>query len=154
MSEHGRGLRIQTRIITSALLLLLQLVFLFAAVYNLTARIAALYTLSSVIGTFTVIIIVNRRGNPSHKIMWIIFILVFPLFGVSLFLLWGGGRVLPHIKRRMERCEKHYMPYLRQQDGVQYTGRGFPPRQAGALSDKRIGISALYRYLGGVLFPH
>ena len=119
MSEHSRGLRIQTRIITSALLLLLQLVFLFAAVYNLTARIAALYTLSSLIGTVTVIIIVNRRGNPSHKIMWIIFILVFPLFGVSLFLLWGGGRVLPHIKKRMERCEKRYMPYLREQAGLQ-----------------------------------
>ena len=116
LSDHSRGLRIQTRFIISALLLALQLLFLFTVLYNLTARSAVLYTISFIAGTVVVIFIVNRRGNPSHKIMWIIFILIFPIFGISVFLLWGGGRVLPHIKRRMEKCEKRYLPYLKQND--------------------------------------
>ena len=113
MSDRKRGIRIQTRIIVSALLLLLQLGFLFWVLYNVTAKSAALYVLSMIAGIITVVYIVNRRGNPSHKIAWIIFILVFPVFGISVFLLWGGGRVLPHLRRKMERCESHYLPLLK-----------------------------------------
>ena len=105
MSEKKRGIRIQTRIIISALLLLLQLLFLFFILYDITAKSAALYMLSTLAGTVTVIYIVNRRGNPSHKIAWIIFILVFPVFGISVYLLWGGGRVMPHKRKQMEKCE-------------------------------------------------
>ncbi len=112
LSKHKRGIRIQTRIILSALLLLLQFVFLFLVLYNIAAGSALLYTLSSVAGAVTVIYIVNRRGNPNHKIAWIIFILIFPVFGISVFLLWGGGRVLPHLKKKMEHCEEHTFPFL------------------------------------------
>ena len=118
MSDRKRGIRIQTRIIVSALLLLLQIGFLFWVLYNVTAKSAALYVLSMIAGIITVVYIVNRRGNPSHKIAWIIFILVFPVFGISVFLLWGGGRVLPHLRRKMERCEAHYLPLLKRDPEV------------------------------------
>ena len=117
MSEKKRGIRIQTRIIISALLLLLQLLFLFFILYDITAKSAALYMLSTLAGTVTVIYIVNRRGNPSHKIAWIIFILVFPVFGISVYLLWGGGRVMPHKRKQMEKCESHYLPCLHDDSG-------------------------------------
>lgn len=110
--RHKRGIRIQTRIIVSAVMLLLQLVFLFAIVYNLSANSFAVYSLSMVLGVITVIYIVNRRGNPSYKITWTFFILVLPIFGVSVFLLWGGGRVMPHLKEKMRLCESHYTPLL------------------------------------------
>lgn len=112
MSERKRGIRIQTRIIISALLLLVQLAFLFFVLYNFTVNNSRLYALSMALGIIMVIYIVNRRGNPNHKMMWIIFILVFPIFGISVFLLWGGGRVMPHLRKKMERCEEHYLPYL------------------------------------------
>ena len=117
LSEKKRGIRIQTRIIISALLLLLQLLFLFFVLYDITAKSAALYVISTLAGTVTVIYIVNRRGNPSHKIAWIIFILVFPVFGISVYLLWGGGRVMPHKRKQMEKCESHYLPCLHDDSG-------------------------------------
>ena len=86
MKEKKRGIRIQTRIIVSAFLLLVQLVFLFFVVYNITEKSAALYVVSMLAGAAMVIYIVNRRGNPSHKIAWIIFILLFPV---------GSSCVLP-----------------------------------------------------------
>ena len=145
MSDRKRGIRIQTRIIVSAILLLVQFVFLFWVLYNVTAKSAALYALSMIAGIITVIYIVNRRGNPNHKIAWIIFILVFPVFGISVFLLWGGGRVFPHLRKKMEKCEAHYLPYLKDDTDVRERLRyyGHVPLSSGGLSLKRIRLSSL-----------
>ncbi len=118
MRDRKRGIRIPTRIILSGILLLLQLGFLFYALYDITAQSTLLYLLSMILGILTVIVIVNRQSNPSHKIAWIIFILVFPVFGISVFLLWGGGRVPPHLRKRMQKCESHYLPFLKEEDRV------------------------------------
>lgn len=111
--QRKRGIPIPTHIIVSALLLIIQLVFISAVIYDYTAASAWAYTASSVIGILTVVIIINRRGNPDHKISWIVFILLFPIFGITVFLLWGGGRVLPHIKKRMTLCNARYKHYLK-----------------------------------------
>lgn len=115
---NNRGLRIPTRIILSALLLLLQLLFMFNVVYDFTLQSAWAYSLSLILGVITVVIIMNRRGNPDHKIAWIVFILIFPIFGISVFLLWGGGRVAPHIKKKMRLCEARYLRYLKDDSEV------------------------------------
>ena len=110
--KHKRGIPIQSRIIVSFVLLLLQIALLYAVVQRLSKSFFLFYVFLEVIGALTVIYIVNKRGNPSYKITWIIFILAIPVFGISLYLLWGGSRVLPHFKRRMQNCQKHYMPLL------------------------------------------
>ncbi len=125
MSQRKRGIRIQTRIIVSAFLLLVQLLFLFFVLYHITARSTFLYFLSSVLGIVTSIYIINRRGNPSYKIAWILFILIFPIFGVSVFLLWGNGMVMPHFRKKMQRCESHYLPYLKQDPALHEDLRRF-----------------------------
>ena len=111
--KNSRGLRIPTRIIVSAFLLLLQLAFLFGVLYNITAQSVWAYILSMILGTVTVISIINRRGNPDHKIAWIVFILIFPIFGIAVFLLWGGGRIPPFQRKKMRICESHYFPLLK-----------------------------------------
>lgn len=113
-----RGIRIPTRIILSALLLLIQFGFLFRVLYNATLQSAGLYTLSMILGIITVIIIMNRRSNPDHKIAWIVFILLFPIFGITVFLLWGGGRVTPVIRKRMRICEAKYLRYLKDDEAI------------------------------------
>lgn len=116
--KNKRGIRIQTRYIVSGFLLLLQLFLLFAAVYNLSAHSKTVYNISEALGVLTVIYIVNRRGNPSYKIAWIIFILLFPIFGISIFMLWGGGRVMPRFRKKMHQCEQHYLPLLNEAPGI------------------------------------
>ena len=116
--KNNRGIRIPTRIILSGILLLLQLLLLFGLLYDFAEQYAFAYTLSMVLGVLTVIIILNRKGNPDHKIPWIIFILLLPIFGISVFLLWGGGRVAPHIKKRMRLCEARYLRYLKDDSAV------------------------------------
>lgn len=111
--KHKRGIPMPTRILASGILLLIQLAILFFAALEYSQGSLIIYFSSAFLSALTVIIIINRRGNPDHKITWIIFILIFPIFGISVFLLWGGGRVLPHIKKRMKICESHYTPYLK-----------------------------------------
>jgi len=117
-NERKRGIPISTRILVSVFLLLVQLVFILWLIYDYSANSAAVYTLSIIIGIITVITIINRRGNPDHKITWIVFILLFPIFGISVFLLWGGGRVLPFIRKRMRVCESRCMRYLKEEREV------------------------------------
>lgn len=110
--ERNRGIRIQTRIILSALMLIFQLVFLFLLVYNFSSDSVLIYTVSEVLAILMVIYLLNRRGNPSYNTSWIIFILLLPVFGISVYLLFGGGRVMPHLKKKMSKCEAHYLPLL------------------------------------------
>ena len=116
--KQHRGIRMQNRIFVSALLLILQLAFLFFIIYDSSLYSMWGFTLSMVLGAITSIFIINKRGNPDHKITWIVFILIFPIFGISIYLLWGGGRVLPHLRKKMRACESHYKPYLKMDDSV------------------------------------
>ncbi len=116
--DKKRGIPIPTHIIVSGLLLLIQLLFITFIIYDYTVASTSAYAASVILGIVTVITIINRRGNPDHKISWIVFILVFPIFGITVFLLWGGGRVLPTTKKRMTMCENKYMQYLKDCDDV------------------------------------
>lgn len=110
--KNKRGIPFPMHIIISAILLLVQIIFLFIGIYNIVESRFIFYTLSEILAVITVIYIVNRRGNSSYKITWIIFILLVPIFGTSVFLLFGGGRVMPHVKKRMNACEKRYIRQL------------------------------------------
>ncbi len=116
--KHKRGIKMPMRIMLSAVLLLMQIGILFGLLYTLSVQSFAVYLAFEVVGIGTVVHIVNGRGNPSYKIAWIIFILVFPLFGVTVFLLWGGGRFMPHLKKKMLTCESHYRSYLNYDESV------------------------------------
>jgi len=122
--NRKRGIPIPTRIIVSGILLLLQLALFSTLLYNYSMASALAYTISVFLAIVTVIFIINRRGNPDHKISWLAFILIFPIFGIIVFMLWGGGRVLPHIKRRMRTCDKKYKGLLADNskvlDGLRY----------------------------------
>lgn len=113
-----RGIPIPTHIIISGIVLVIQLLFITTVIYDYTVASISAYAASIILGIITVITIINRRGNPDHKISWIVFILVFPIFGITVFLLLGGGRVLPNIKKRMTICEARYKHYLKDNDEV------------------------------------
>ena len=117
--KNKRGIPIPTRILISALLLVFQLSVLFVMLRTLSDRSVIIYTVSEIVAIITVVYIVNRRDNPSYKMAWIMFILIVPIFGITVFLFYGGGRVLPHLKRKMRACESHNMPLLKNDEEAQ-----------------------------------
>ncbi len=103
---------IPKRLIITLFLIALQLFLIFATVTSLSEHFIWIYRIAVVASIVTVIYIINSRSNQSYKILWLVFILVLPILGVLCYMLWGGGRVLPHIKRNMSKCTKKYMSYL------------------------------------------
>lgn len=101
----------QARIIVSAFLILFQIVFLFALLYNIYDY-AVIYTLQEIAGIIMVIVLLNRRGQRIYNTAWIILILIFPIFGISAYMLWGGARFTPRFRKKMRECELRYKHIL------------------------------------------
>ncbi len=53
------------------------------------------------ISVIAILAIISDKTDPSYKIAWIIPILVLPIFGVMLYLLFGGNRLSLRLKRKM-----------------------------------------------------
>ncbi len=117
--KNKRGIPFPFHIIYSAISVLAQVVFLIVLGFYLSEHSLLVYTISEVAAIITVVWIINRRGNPSYKIPWLVFILVFPIFGIMMFMLSGGGRVIPVLKRRMQYCEDKYIKILPNNDDIQ-----------------------------------
>lgn len=77
------------------ILVLLQLAFSFfwvyMFVYNSKWGIIA-QAVISVCAVITVLYLINKNDRPSVKLNWILLILVFPVFGVPAYLMYGEGR--------------------------------------------------------------
>ena len=78
--KHKRGIPFPTHIVFSAVSLLVQIAFFIMMVYGLSEPFFFVNTLSMVMGIATVFYIINRKGNPSYKILWIIFNLIILIF--------------------------------------------------------------------------
>lgn len=118
MKERKRGIRIKTRVILTAFGLILALAFILVGVIELQSNFLPIYSLLELMGIITAIYIVNKRDNPSYKIAWIVFILALPVFGLIVYMMWGGQRTFPHLKKKMKTCCEKYEKYLEQDPAI------------------------------------
>ena len=115
----------------------MQIIFFAVMIMGLSEHYFFVNTLCTVLAVITVFYITNSSGKSSYKILWIIFILVVPIFGVVAYMLLGGGRVFPHVKRKMQKCENKYINQLPKNQKVHETLRysdGIHSRQADYLA--------------------
>lgn len=76
-----------------AVLIVLQLVALSLSIYYLASFYAFVSTLLTILSIIISIYVINRPGNSSYKIAWIILIMLFPLFGGIFYLLFGNKKM-------------------------------------------------------------
>lgn len=115
---HKRGANIRIRLILAAFFIILQIAVLFFVAYFFAARKIWVYTALETVSIIMVIYILSKKGNPSYKLTWTIYILIFPLVGGLVYAFWGGGRVFPHIKHRMLLFSRGSNRILKQDKGV------------------------------------
>ncbi len=135
--KHKRGIPFPTHIVFSVLSLIVQIVFFIVMLMGLSEHYFFLNTLCTILAVITVLYITNSSGKSSYKILWIIFILAVPIFGVTAYMLLGGGRVFPHVKRKMQKCEDKYIKQLPDDSDTHETLRyndGLHSRQADYLT--------------------
>ena len=68
----------------------------------------------TVISIFSVLWILNKRINPSYKLGWTMLIMAFPVFGLSLYLLFGYSRIADHMQTQYEKVRRESLPICRQ----------------------------------------
>ena len=100
----------------SAIAILLQVVWLYEALANLRE----IYGwLSGVVSLFSLLVVLALYGMPTNsamKMSWIILILVFPFFGVFLYLMIGANGAPPAMRKRYERIDRILLPLLPKND--------------------------------------
>ena len=90
------------RVFLVPLLMIIQIVILFIMVIEFYSYFIFFYIICSIFSFMMVIHIVNSKANPGYKIAWIIPIMGFPIFGLLLYLLFGGNQLTKRQKEKMK----------------------------------------------------
>ena len=90
------------RVFLVGISILIQLGALFTVLLRFNEYYQQFNLICSVLSLIIVIYIVGNRSNPSYKIAWIIPIMLFPIFGWLLYLLFGGNRLSKRTRRKMQ----------------------------------------------------
>ena len=99
-----------SRVVIIPLCILLQLAWWVFVFFYLTRVSNVVSMLVRVLGLLIVLWIVNKRMNPSYKLLWTILILTSPVLGVTIYFLLGESRVARKMQRSYEKVlqqEKH-----------------------------------------------
>ncbi len=88
------------RIFVIALVFLVQLVLIFAVVNYFNRYYIVFQAFQSIFGLFVFIYIINKKETPEFKLPWLLIFIVFPLFGVIVYMLFAR----PRLSVRQTRC--------------------------------------------------
>ncbi len=116
--KSRRGYRLPKRIIITGLLLLIEIVFIALFTAHITKDHYFTFVLFQFLSICCVVYLVNEKNEQSYKITWIIFILCIPYAGWLFFLVFGGNRVFPQIKRKYLQIEGENQALIKQDDKV------------------------------------
>ena len=95
---------ISKRVFVVGLIILIQICWGISMLTKLTEYSATLNTVLSFLSLLVVLYIINKDDNPAYKLAWIIPILVFPLFGGFLYLLFGDKRPTKRMRIQMDKA--------------------------------------------------
>lgn len=100
------------RVVLTALLILIQALLLFGIIWKLNNYFIYFYAFSVLLSLLLTLRIINNKSNPAFKIAWLIPILLFPVLGGLVYLVFGSDRTGKYIRNKMGRIEKEM------QDGI------------------------------------
>lgn len=98
--------------VLTALLILIQALLLFGIIWKLNNYFIYFYAFSVLLSLLLTLRIINNKSNPAFKIAWLIPILLFPVLGGLVYLVFGSDRTGKYIRNKMGRIEKEM------QDGI------------------------------------
>ena len=100
------------RVVLTALLIVIQALLLFGIIWKLNNYFVYIYAASVLLSLLLTLRIINNKSNPAFKIAWLIPILLFPVLGGLVYLVFGSDRTGKYIRNKMGRIEKEM------QDGI------------------------------------
>ena len=95
---------ISKRVFLVGLIILVQICWGIILLTRLTEYSSLLNIVLAMLSLMVVLYIINKDDNPAYKLAWIIPILVFPLFGGFLYLLFGDKRPTKRMRIQMDKA--------------------------------------------------
>ncbi len=106
--------------------ILIQIILLLIPIFYFSNYYFYIYVIFSILSIVAVLCILNDRSNPAYKIVWILPIVVFPMFGGLFYIFFGLNKVSPRTKKKLKRIgnkmaanlhqNKQTFEYLQNQD--------------------------------------
>ena len=93
---------ITQRVVITALLIVLQALLLFGFIWKLDNYFVYFYAGSVLLSLLITLGIINSKSNPAYKIAWLIPILLFPVFGGLVYLLFGSDRTGRYLRKKLQ----------------------------------------------------
>lgn len=93
---------VQSKIFITLLLVMIQLAVLFLFAISLANKFYWYYAVTSLISVLIVLDIANEDMNPSFKLTWIIAVLIFPICGAPLYLIFAKSKQNYRIAKRFK----------------------------------------------------
>lgn len=98
--------------------ILLQVGWLFLLFLRLSEYSKYIYVGLTWMGFLVVLWIVNQRMNPSYKLGWTILILVLPIFGLVVYIIFGRSRIAGKMQESYEREQRESAAFQKQDPGI------------------------------------
>lgn len=113
MKKNNRIKLLFGRFAVVSLLIVAQVVLTVLFCFSLGKEyILNLSVLSLIIEAVVILFIVNRYEPAAYKLPWIIVILVFPVGGIVIYILFGSPKISYKIRRRFKKARKEYGLFL------------------------------------------
>ncbi len=90
------------RITFFTIAILIQLLVLIGVIWRFYNYFVFFYGINIVISLIALFIIINNNMNPVYKMAWIIPVLLFPVFGLVFYILFGGKKLGKRSKKKMQ----------------------------------------------------
>ncbi len=110
--------KIFNRVTIVAVLVVLQLLWLFDAFWLLSRYAVWLNAAFTALSIFMVLYLVRKDVNPAYKIAWLLPCCLAPLFGGMMYLLFGDKRPGKDMRRRMEQVSEKHTGALQQTENI------------------------------------
>ena len=109
---------ISSRLIVTALAVFVQLAWLWGLLKCLAPYALHINIAITVLAMLFVLYVVSKQDEPAYKILWLICILTFPLFGTILYLCFGNKRTSRPLRRRLDKADRTINPLQEEKDTI------------------------------------
>lgn len=86
--------------------ILLQAFALVMFIWKFSSYFVYFYAICTLLSVIAVLKVLTGRSNPAYKIAWIIPIMLFPIFGGLIYLLFGGNKSSKRTKQKMHEIQE------------------------------------------------
>lgn len=145
--------RIINRLTICALALLLQLAWLFVLLFSASAVTTYLSIVLRLVSILVVVHLINSPSNPNVKLAWVVPILLFPLFGGVVYILFGMRWDYQLRRKRYEGAEDRLRSYMPSDRGLLHKIEETDEHVAGQCRYLSESGFPVYEHTKAVYFP-